>query len=163
MHDRGRRGFTLTEVMIAAVVIGVGISSTIFGMGAGINTTHEGRGILVAGSLAEYFMHFSKNLAIVDPQEGAGTFGPESGEEGLEDYDDVDDLNGLVLVPPIGADGVVLTALPTWSQEVTVTAIDPDTFQAVAGPGDGTARRVGVEIRNSSRLVGRYEWIQTKR
>ena len=43
------KGFTLVEVMIAVIIVGVGISAAMYGLTSSMTTSHEGRGILVAG------------------------------------------------------------------------------------------------------------------
>lgn len=181
-------GFTLVEVMVGVVLLGVGISAVIYGMGVSNNTTNEGRLVLVSGDLAAYFKQYTKSLAFSEPGSGESVFGPEAGEVGLDDYDDIDDLNGLVLSPPILADGSVQPSFAGWSQHVTVTVIDPETLAEIQPQKEAFAKgvvakgvfaksmeaktqpeeeailkRVEVEIYIGSRRMGLYQWIMTDR
>jgi hypothetical protein len=148
--------------MIAVVIVGIGISAAMYGLTSSMTTSHEGRGILVAGILAGYVKQYSDDLAFVDP-DGAGTFGPETGEGAFEDFDDIDDLNGSTLSPPVGADGTVLDSFPNWSQVITVNRLDPDTFQVNQALVDTPVLRVEVEVQDGGRRIGQYQWIVTRR
>lgn len=162
MKMKDSNGFALVEVLIATVVVGIGISMSMYGFGAAIRNSHAGRDVLLAGILAGNIEQYSRNLAFSDPQ-GEPEFGPEEGEDGFEDYDDIDDLDGLDLSPPIGADGEELTSFDEWTQRMTVVCLDPDTFEVQAQPTDSPIVRVEVELLNGSRSAGVYQWIVTNR
>jgi prepilin-type N-terminal cleavage/methylation domain-containing protein len=158
-----RDGFTLVEIMVSVVLLGVGITAVLYGMGVSHNTANEGRWVLVSGDLASYVKQYSKSLSFSEPGTGESNFGPETGETGFDDYDDIDDLDGIVLSPPILADGSELPDFVGWSQHVTVTVLDPDTLVEVPPYEDATIKRMEVEIYIGSRRVGLYQWIMTDR
>jgi len=155
-------GFTLMEVMVATVLIGVGISAALFGMGTSVNTTAEGKKVLLSGDLAGYVKQLSRSLYFEDPSLEGITFGAEEGEAGLEDFDDIDDLDGLSLSPPVGADGAVLTGFQGWSQNVAVSALDPDTFEVTNDVSESPLRRIEVEVRKGTRVVNRFQWLVSR-
>ena len=102
LGDEGRDslwGFTLAEVMVSAVVVGVGISAALFGLGTSAANSGEGQNVLTAQALSAGIFDYSQGLAFSEPG-GGDVFGPEPGENGLEDFDDVNDLDGLILSPP---------------------------------------------------------------
>ncbi len=147
--------------MIAVVIVGVGVASTLFGMGTSVLTADAGRDVLVAGILSDYIWQYSEELEYWDPEEQTN-FGIETGEDGFNDYDDIDDLHGLVISPPVGADGAALTSFPNWTQEITVVGLDPVSFVALVNPGITPVRRVRVSILKDGREVEQYEWIVTR-
>ncbi len=155
-------GFTLMEVMVAIVVIGVGLSAALFGMSTSVNTTSEGKKVLLSGNLAGYVKQLSRSLHFEDPSLEGITFGPEEGENGLVDFDDIDDLDGLSLSPPVGADGSVMSAFQGWSQNIQVFALDPTTFEVTTNVSESPLRRIEVEVQNGTRLVNRFQWLVSR-
>jgi len=161
LTGKNRNGFTLVEVMIAVVVVGIGVAASLFGMGTSVINADAGRDVLVAGILSDYIWQYSEELEFWDPQENEN-FGIETDENGFDDYDDIDDLHGQVISPPVGADGEILTSFPNWTQEITVAGLDPVSFLALVNPGVTPVRRVRVTILKADREVESYEWIVTR-
>jgi len=162
MNGKNNKGFALVEVLVATVVVGIGISMSLYGFGTAIRNSNMGRDMLVSGVLAGSLEQYSRNLAFSDPQ-GDPVFGPEQGENSLDDYDDIDDLDGLDISPPIGADGTELTEFEEWTQRITVVCLDPDTFEVLPQPTDTPIVRVEVEMLNGTRTESIYQWIVTNR
>lgn len=150
------------EVMVATVLIGVGISAALFGMGTSANTTAEGKKVLLSGDLAGYVKQLSRSLYFEDPSVDGMMFGPEEGESGLDDFDDIDDLDGLNLSPPVGADGSELSAFQGWSQQIQVFALDPATFEVTYNVSESSLRRIEVEVWKGTRLVNRFQWLVSR-
>lgn len=156
-----QEGFTLVEILVAVVVVGIGVTAALYGMGTSMITSDAGRDVLIAGVLADYFRQYSDGLYFSDPEDD-DNFGPEDGETVFADFDDVDDLDGLTLSPPISASGAELTSFEEWSQQVTVKALNPVTFIAFAIPMPTPMVRIEVEVYNGTRLIQTYKWIRTK-
>ncbi len=159
---RRSAGFTLMEVMVAIVLIGIGISASLVGMSTSVNTAHEGKNVLQSGDLAGYIKQLSRSLYFEDPSLEGIDFGPEESENGIDDYDDIDDLDGLTLSPPVGADRSVLTGFQGWSQVIQVFALDPDTFEVTTDVSESSIRRIEVEVRNGTRSLGRFQWLVSR-
>jgi prepilin-type N-terminal cleavage/methylation domain-containing protein len=108
-----RRGFTLIEVMIATLLIGLAIAALVAANGTLSMANGLGTDKSTAEFLAEQIRELTALLAVVDPETALTAFGPEEGS--LAGYDDVDDFDGATFSPPIGADRVALNgfAAPT--------------------------------------------------
>ncbi len=92
MRDtRYKNGFSLIEVLIAVILVGLAIASLLAANGS--YTRINGAGVVL--STAEFHIEQIRELTIllpvVDPQSETGTFGPE--EAGLAGYDDLDDFD----------------------------------------------------------------------
>ena len=161
-RDRNQKGISLVEVMVATVIVGIGISASLFALTPSNTTIHEGMGIVVSGTLADYIQQYTSDLAFEDPYEGDTSFGPESGETGIDTFNDIDDLDGFVLSPPIGADGSPLESYPEWSINFSVVGVDPLTYEELTDPLGSSVRRVEIEIYDGSRKVRDYQWIVTR-
>lgn len=160
-HKNGE-GFSLVELMVATVLVGIGISASLFALTTSHKTIHEGMGVVTSGTLADYVKQYSDTLAFEDPVEEGRLFGPEEGENGIADFDDIDDLDGLELSPPIGADGSPLDSFSGWSMNISVVGLDPATYEELIDPSGSSIRRVDIEIKDGIRLVRRYQWIVTR-
>jgi len=161
MRAAGRRsGFTLVEVMVATVVVGIGVSAALYGMTASVSVSNTGYEVLESQKLAGYIYDYCQILDFVDP-DGEPVFGPEDGELGIEDYDDIDDLHDLTLSPPIDSNGRVLTLMPQWSQKIQVMCLDPATLQVLQNPSGIYFLKIEVIICNGTRTVKKFETILT--
>jgi|SaaInl7_200m_RNA_FD_contig_61_1137732_length_1792_multi_6_in_0_out_0_2 prepilin-type N-terminal cleavage/methylation domain-containing protein len=160
---RRREGFSLVEVMVAVVIVGVGIAASMHGIATNTIVTAEGRNVLFTGGLADNVKQFCQTLSFADPQ-GGTVYGPDAGETGIGDYDDVDDLDGATFSPPIGGDGSTLSSpsYAIWSQAVTVVGLDSGTYNVLVPPGDTPFKRITVEVFKGTRSLGTYEWILTR-
>jgi type II secretory pathway pseudopilin PulG len=158
----GREGFALTETLVATVVVGIGISAALFGFSTGIANSSEGRNLLTSENLASSIIELSRRLEYSDP-DVVDIFGPEAGENVLGDFDDINDLDGLVISPPVLADGSPLASLAGWAQEIHVFPLDSGTFARLAPPVDTGVVGLEVAISNNGRTIGTYEWIVTRR
>jgi len=125
---RRSRGFTLLEVLIAVILVGVSIAALVAAntsiavilVGVSIaalvaaNTSFTlangtGADISTAEFLVEQIRELTAMLPAMDPDTTSPTFGLE--EAALAAYDDVDDFDNFTFSPPIGADRIVLSDL----------------------------------------------------
>jgi len=138
---RFRRGFTLVEAMMAALVVAIMFVAALNTVGAARLTQHRtvlverGR-LLVESLLAEILQQ--------EYQEPGTTyvFGREAGESQVSRvaYDDVDDYQGWTAAPPVAKDGTVLLNATNWQRSVTVEWVDPLAPQQVSGTETGAKR-----------------------
>lgn len=153
-------GFTLVEVLIAMVLVGLAIASL---LAAGISFTKAnaaGMNLSTAEFLSEQIRELTALLPVIDPQTGIETFGPE--EAALADYDDLDDFDGASFSPPIGADREPLDNFAAFSQQITVENVSASNFQQVAADHSSSFVRVTVEVFLNSERISSTNWIRAR-
>ncbi len=124
---RYKSGFTLVEVLIATILVGLAIASLV---GANISLTRAngvGADLSTAEFLIEQFRELSTLLSVIDPNTGTGYFGSE--EAVLADYDDLDDFDGKSFSPPISANRKVLDDSAAFTQQITVENVNRANFE----------------------------------
>jgi prepilin-type N-terminal cleavage/methylation domain-containing protein len=109
-----RDGFTLIEVLIAILLVGLAIVSLVSANGSFTQANGAGVELSTAEFLIEQIRELSTVLEVIDPNTGITTFGPETSET-LASYNDLDDLHGAVFSPPISADRNSLTDLGAYN------------------------------------------------
>lgn len=96
-----RTGFTLTEMAIAIVVIGLAVVSLVTASGAHTRATHGSRQLTQAVFLAQSIREWSIQLPLTDPDraDAGSPLGPDPHDaQGVPD--DLDDLMGMIYNPP---------------------------------------------------------------
>ena len=126
----GRRGFTLTEALLATVIVGVGVLSSLNLFWACTDASTKAGQTTTGRTLAENIREAMASLTFYDPVSAGTMWGPEPGEI-LSSYDDVDDFDGsdfkgTTFNPPIDAMRQPIPALTQYSQLVTVMPVNPD-------------------------------------
>jgi prepilin-type N-terminal cleavage/methylation domain-containing protein len=117
------RAFTLVEVAIAIVIVGV---SSIALMQLAAVCAFQNRAASQATTavlLAEHLREMLADLPLNDPTVGSTHFGAESGET-LASYDDVDDFDGKTFQPVVDASRVALSGFEGFSQSVVVNPVN---------------------------------------
>lgn len=153
------RGFTLLEVLVAAVVLGTSLVAATWSMNATARTQalHE-----LADGPADDLAREIHELASGLPREPSGQVGAHSAADVLA----LDSLVGASFSPPILADGSVAEGLDGWSQHVDLevhalsaldTPTDDDPAAGLPPDGDKLYRLV-VEIRLDGESAGVFSW-----
>jgi prepilin-type N-terminal cleavage/methylation domain-containing protein len=160
-----RRGFTLIEVLIATVLIGLAIAALVGANASFTMANSAGSDLSTAEFLAEQIRELTAMLPVSDPDSTSWvSFGPE--ESSLAEYDDVDDFHGFdstALGAPIDAKRTPLTDLANFSQVVTVEKVNPSNFDEV---WDVTSNspfvRVTVQVRKNGQPVSSTSWVRAR-
>lgn len=155
---RYKSGFTLVEVLIATILVGLAIASLI---GANISLTRAngvGANLSTAEFLIEQFRELSTLLSVIDPNTGTGYFGSE--EAVLADYDDLDDFDGKSFSPPINTNREALQSFAAFSQQITVENVDATNFENTVVDHSSNFVRVTVRIFLNSREISSTSWIR---
>ncbi|MDT8303912.1 MAG: type II secretion system protein [Sedimentisphaerales bacterium] len=160
-NTRCRGGFTLIEVLIAIILVGLAIVSLVSANGAFTQANGAGVELSTAEFLIEQIRELSTVLEVIDPNTGTAAFGSETGET-LVDYDDLDDLNGAVFSPPISADRNSLTDLGAYSQQVTVENVNASDFEQVVSNHGSFFVRVSVKIFLNTREITSASWLRSR-
>jgi prepilin-type N-terminal cleavage/methylation domain-containing protein len=154
--NRGRAGFTLVEILVAAAIIGVVFVVLLEAFTVGLRMIEQSRRMTMAAALAEEIHEMVLTLPLSDP-EVPGHWGLEAGE--TMPPDDVDDLDDQVFSPPVGGDGVVLTGADDYAQHVTVTSVSPGDFSLAVADGTSNVCRVSVSVTHRGLEVSRISWV----
>jgi len=154
--NRGRAGFTLVEILVAAAIIGVVFVVLLEAFTVGLRMIEQSRRMTMAAALAEEIHEMVLTLPLSDP-EVPGHWGLEAGE--TMPPDDVDDLDDQVFSPPVGGDGVVLTGADDYAQHETLTSVSPGDFSLAVADGTSNVCRVSVSVTHRGLEVSRISWV----
>jgi prepilin-type N-terminal cleavage/methylation domain-containing protein len=159
--SRCRSGFTLIEVLIAILLIGLAIVSLISANGALTQANGAGIELSTAEFLIEQIRELTTVLPVIDPNTGTTTFGPETSET-LASYDDTDDFNGASFSPPISAERIALNDLSAYTQQVTVEKVSDSDFEQVVPNNDLNSHfvRVSVKVFLNTREISSARWLR---
>jgi prepilin-type N-terminal cleavage/methylation domain-containing protein len=160
-NTRRKDGFTLIEVLIAILLIGLAIVSLISANGAFTQANAAGAELSTAEFLIEQIRELTTVLAVIDPNTGTSTFGPEASET-LADYDDLDDFNGASFSPPIGANRNALTDLSAYTQQITVENVNASDFEQVVSNHSSFFVRVSVKVFLNTREISSARWLRSQ-
>jgi len=163
-------GFSLIEVLIATILIGLSIAALVGANGSFSLANATGADLSTAEFLAEQIRELTTMLPVVDPAVPAGTFvtvlGPEGGET-LATYDDVDDFNGATYSPPVASNRAVLNDLAGFGQHIVVQKLDSSNFAQTCLDSSILASanrfvRVTVTILQNGRQIISASWIRAR-
>ncbi|MCK4887637.1 MAG: type II secretion system protein [Planctomycetes bacterium] len=157
-----KQGFTLVEVLVAIVIVGIALVSLIAANSSFTSTNDYGVKLSTSEFLIEQIREMTRLLPISDPN-GGTTFGPE--ESALADYDDLDDFDGSdglgsEFSPPINSERVSLSDFSSFTQKVTIQYVSASDFQTVVNDGTTGFVRVTVAIFLNSKPITSASWIR---
>ena len=152
------KGFTLVEILIAVLLVGLAIASLVGGNAALTMANGAGADMSTAEFLAEQIRELIAMVAMVDPETTPVEFGAE--EASMADYDDVDDFDGMVFSPPINATRAQLSAFTGFSQRVTVENVSASDFEQVVTDNSSDFVRVTVEVQLNGKSLSTVSWIR---
>jgi prepilin-type N-terminal cleavage/methylation domain-containing protein len=152
-YSTSKRGFTLTEAMMAVVVLGIAVASLLLPFISGAAVRAEGVNRTLAARLASDLMEQILRLPFHDPNdETSYSLGPESG-----DFDNIDDYHGYT--EPQGqvkdADGAFFTdsAYANFSRSVTCAYATVPPQPAESDPAKCEFIRVIVQVNHSGKQM----------
>jgi len=121
-------GFTLLEVMMGIVIVGVGYLAAMQLFATCSQQNADSLRMTCAASLAGSIRELIARKSFVDPIAGYTEFGRGADETLVSQYDDVDDFDGQVFNPPIDAvdpnNPQTQPSLAAYSQLVSVVPVD---------------------------------------
>ncbi len=160
-NSRLKNGFTLIEVLIAILLIGLAIAALISANGALTQANGAGIELSTAEFLIEQIRELTTVLPVIDPNTGTTTFGPETSET-LASYDDIDDFNSASFSPPISADRNTLNDLSAYTQQITVQNVSESDFEQVVSNHSSFFVRVDVKILLNTREISSARWLRSR-
>jgi prepilin-type N-terminal cleavage/methylation domain-containing protein len=160
MNRRIYHGFSLIEVMIATILIGLAISALLVASSSSTTINSAGTDLSTAEFLVEQIREFTTLLSVVDPDPSLRVWGPESDETNISMYNDVDDFNNLTFNPPVDAGLNTLNDFSAYSQIIDVVNINPSNFTQTMGPLGSDFIRITVTIQKNGRDICSVSWIR---
>jgi len=155
-----KSGFSLIEVLIAILLVGLAIVSLVAANSAFTKANGAGTDLSTAEFLIEQIRELTTLLAVVDPQSATAKFGPE--ETSLASYDDLDDFDGANFSPPISASRVALNTFAGFSQRITVENVSPSNFEQVVADHGSPFVRVTVKVFLNSKEISSASWLRAR-
>ena len=161
-HTGYKNAFSLPEVLIAVILVGIAIASLIVANRSLTQANSAGTNISTAEFLIEQIRELTVLLPIVDPQTQMSTFGPEAGETYLIGYDDLDDFDGANFSPPISAEKQTLNDFAAFRQQITVENVNSSNFEQVVADHTSSFVKVTVKILLNSKPISSASWIRAR-
>jgi prepilin-type N-terminal cleavage/methylation domain-containing protein len=158
---KNKKGFSLIEVLIAILLVGLAIASLVGANSAFTQSNGAGTDLSTAEFLLEQIRELTALLPVIDPLTETSTFGPETGET-LATYDDLDDFDGAVFSPPINADRNPLSDFFAYSQQVTVENVSASNFEQVVSDHSSNFVRITVKISMNSKEISSASWLRAR-
>jgi prepilin-type N-terminal cleavage/methylation domain-containing protein len=155
-----RRGFTLIESALVAVIVGVGVMGTLQLVAAGTMANVDASKLTTATHLAGNVREMLIGVRFKESP-ASSSWGAEMDELSVVAYDDVDDFDGKTFEPPLDVRRVPLDSHPNWSQSVQVHSVDERGVGATLGK-DNLNRpmsRVVVRVSHHSTPVYEMSWL----
>jgi prepilin-type N-terminal cleavage/methylation domain-containing protein len=160
-----RTGFTLVEVLIATMLVGLAIAALVAANSSFTMVNDAGADLSTAEFLVEQIRELTTMLPVADPDPNGTAWtvlGPEAGET-LAGYDDVDDFDGASYSPPISAGRTSLTAFAVFRQQITVEKVNPSNFTEAWNDADtSNFVRVTVTVSQNGAPISSGSWIRAK-
>ena len=164
-HSTGKlgKGFTLLEVLMTAIILGVCITALMAGMASNSQVNSAGSEISQAVLFAQDIREWTMSLPFRDPDpaEASNPPGPD-GSSPQVFVDDLDDLMNVTFSPPRDSQGKPLSDMSDWSQTITLTWRSlTDPTQTVPA-GSTTIVNVNVSISHYGVEVLSSSWLKTE-
>ena len=159
-----RTGFSLLEVMIATVLVGIGVAALMIATQSSTQVNAAGRDITQATFLAQEIREWTLKLPFSD-QDAADEDNPP-GPDGLDPQtfvDDLDDLMDVTYSPPRDASGQPISGMENWSQHIALEWKNPDSLTTTVAPGFSDVIRITVAVAQQGRDVLTTGWLVTRR
>ena len=129
-------GFTLAEILVAVVIIGIAIAALVGANGAFTQVN----GAAVDLSTAEFLIEEIRELTTMSA------------------YDDLYDFD-TSFCPPVDVSGTELTDFSSFTQQVTVEYVDPSSLETTV-PDDRDFIRITTTIVQNNRPISSASWIR---
>lgn len=161
---RGLGGFTLIEIVVATVLIGLALVAMMASAGSNTRVNDAGTKLTQGTFLAQEIREWSLSLPFRD--QDPGDLGKPPGPDGSDPQvwvDDLDDLMNVTYCPPRDGQGYAIATLPAWSQTITMTWRDPNNLSNTVSDGTSEVIYVNVDVKHRNNLVVSSRWLVTKK
>ncbi len=156
------KGFTLAEVLMATVVMGVGVTAIMGALRSGTRVNSGASDMSQAVLLAQELRERMGQLPFSDTDQEHQENPPGLDEASISYADDMDDYNHQTFCPPISSMGDSLANMSRWSQTVDITWKNDNNIAAGVGDGASDTAYVKVTIRHDGEVVLTTGWIVSR-
>ena len=155
-----RGGFSLLEVALSALLVGVVLAAAMRTVGGSVLTQYRLAERMTGRFLAEGLL--TEVLAKQYKEAGSTGMGLDSGESSTSkaNYDDVDDFHNWSESPPQYADGTAMPDLAGWRRSVEVAYTQPANLTATDSVDKGV-KRITVTVTHNEAVVATHMGIRT--
>jgi Tfp pilus assembly protein PilV len=154
---KGRRGFTLMEVGMGTMIIGLGVMA-VLQLTAKLTVSQDGAvDMTVAVNLANNIHELFYNLSFANPTTPT-QWGPSNGQT-LATYNNNSDFDGSSFSPPIDTERNTLSNLTGWTQSIAVNSVDPNHITSTVPDGTTSMERITVTISHLGQTVYTESWL----
>ena len=161
---RRRDGFTLIEALVAAGIVGLGLTALLTAVMSGTQANAAGRRLTQAALLAREIREWTLKLPFSDLD--PGDQGNPPGSDGTSPQvfvDDLDDLMGVTYDPPRDGQGYPVADMAGWSQTMTLTWREPTDLATPVSPGSTDIIHVQVDVACRGEPVLTTGWLVARR
>jgi prepilin-type N-terminal cleavage/methylation domain-containing protein len=137
-----KQGFTLVEVLIAMILVGLAIAALMAANRALTQANSAGTELSTGELLAEQVRELTM---MTDYPSLLGTF------------------DGVTYSPPKGADGATLSGFDNYSQVVTVENVSDTDFETVVDDGTSHFQKITVKVLFNSEQICLASWVRAER
>jgi prepilin-type N-terminal cleavage/methylation domain-containing protein len=137
-REPAANGFTLAEILVAVVIIGIAIAALVGANGAFTQVN----GAAVDLSTAEFLIEEIRELTTMSA------------------YDDLYDFDNASFCPPVDVAGIDLTDFSSFTQQVTVENVNSSSLETPVADHTTDFIRITVAILQNNRPVSSASWIR---
>ena len=132
------RGFSLIEVLISIVLVGLSITALVVASNSFTMANGAGADLSTAEFLVEQIREMTAVMAVLD----------------------LDALNGVTYSPPIGSNRVVLNDLAGFNQHIVVQYVSQANFNTGVAIHSSKFVRITVTVSLNNRQISSASWIR---
>jgi len=161
---RGQGGFTLIEIVVATVLVGLALAAMMTSVASNTRVNDAGTKLTQGTFLAQEIREWTLSLPFRD--QDPGDLGNPPGPDGSSPQvwvDDLDDLMNVTYCPPRDGQGYAISNLPSWSQTITMTWRDPNNLGSTVPDGTSELIYVNVDVKHRNKLIVSSGWLVTKK
>ena len=147
---KARGAFSLIEVALATIIVGIGILAVVAGLGAGSRVNDAGRDLTQAVFLADEIREWTVRLPFSDPNGGTS-------------LSSLYNANGVTYSPPQDGLGQSISGMTGWSQVLMLSWRDPNRLNTTVSPNSSTVINANVSVRFQGKEVLAANWLVAKR
>lgn len=163
-RNQNRSGFSLIEVAVATVILGIGITALLTCLGSGTVANYEGAKLIQAVFLAQELREWTLKLPFSDPDPADENNPPgPDGSDPNTFVDDLDDLMNATFSEPRNASGSPIANMSGWTESIYITWLSTDDLSTTVAAGTSDIVSVMTTINHNGEQVLQTQWLVSRR